>query len=84
MNRENIAQKLQYIPIAHFYSLWYFTRKPCFRQIMLIVLVLAGLTLFFGRILPFIPDSVKSFYTILAFYIIVTGMVIAAKHLQAR
>lgn len=84
MNRKNLAEKLQYIPIAQFYSLWSFTkRNSCFETIA-IGMVAGGGTLLFGRILPFIPDSVKPFYTSLAFYIIVLGMVITAKHLQAR
>lgn len=84
MNRKNLAEKLQYIPIAQFYSLWSFTQRNTFFDTIAIGMVVGGGTLFFGHILPFIPGSVKPFYTCLAFYIIVSGMVIAAKHLQAR
>lgn len=84
MNRNSLANRLQYIPLLHVYSLWHFTRNHNFFDTIAVGLVAAILTLLFGNILPFVPDSIKKIYNCLSFYVITLCMVIAAKHLQAR
>ncbi|MBR2718876.1 MAG: hypothetical protein IKB78_06255 [Clostridia bacterium] len=88
MSRKNLAEKLLYIPIAHIYSLWHFTKRLNYFESITVGLSLIVEAMLFSHLLPFIepfiPDPIKTLFNGLILYLCFLGPIIVARHLQTR
>lgn len=84
MTQREWADKLKFVPIAHYYSFWCYTKRLNYLDAVCVCLAGAASAILWDSVFSILPKHVTELLTPLCLYTITLSTVLTAKKLQSR